>query len=408
MKAFFKCFVMTAAISLFASAAACADAGEEKAQEYLSEYYNIAPFTKSEATSDLLNEALVALGGEAVMKDEPDENALIAEGIRLAGLEELALSYENEAAPDKAKTVLAEYPKSVPEEYAPYVACALDLRLIHPDEEMDPETFLYRCIEIAGNGRHYLGRIRDDDILSVMRTTLSGFSLFDEAILTDLGKEIVFSGAASGYSLKNTAYAAHFLADNTIKYGHEGIQHLIQLVGLLKSEGYDGYVQIEPKVSVYEYLLDWGTPNDPTPTYEVRQESENRYLCYAMEYELVIEFDTKEGKEAFHELIESYAKKYDDRVDQNGKATAKLLAGSWWQPLYSSISEMENEEYGTAVENIFYDKNGEYYISSITLPGENEALKQKVAELAPELEPNEVTLYVNPAFVRYLIGEDHQ
>ena len=424
MKKWLNLLPLTLVFSVAFALPAAADHEEEKAAEYLSEYYNIAPFTSDEATPEMVNEALTALGGEAVMDDDFNEEALVAEGIRIAGLEELALTYINDAAPDKAVKRLVETgayvsdDESAPEasdldddethEYAPYLACAIDLGFLPTDETSEIEDFLYHCAEVGGKARHYIGRISDDDILTTLATTMNGFSIFEEESLADLGKEIVLSGATTGYNLKYTNDDAHFLADYTLRYGHSDVRHAIQLVGLLKSEGFDGYVQVEPKVSVYEYMTEWGEPSDPTPTYMVKQETEDRYLCYALEYDLAIEFDTLEEKNDFHELIETYAKKYDDRVDADGNVTARLLAESFWQPLYFSLTEMEEDEYGELVDNVIYNADGNYALHSFSLPENCDAIEAKVKEAAPDLEVSRQTIYTNPAFMRYITGEDHQ
>ena len=424
MRKWLNLLPLTLVFSVAFALPAAADHEEEKAAEYLSEYYNIAPFTSNEATPEMVNEALTALGGEAVMDEDFNEEALVAEGMRIAGLEELALTYINDAAPDKAVKRLVETgayvsdDESAPEasdldddethEYAPYLACAIDLGFLPTDETSEIEDFLYHCAEVGGKARHYIGRISDDDILTTLATTMNGFSIFEEESLADLGKEIVLSGATTGYNLKYTNDDAHFLADYTLRYGHSDVRHAIQLVGLLKSEGFDGYVQVEPKVSVYEYMTEWGEPSDPTPTYMVKQETEDRYLCYALEYDLAIEFDTLEEKNDFHELIETYAKKYDDRVDADGNVTARLLAESFWQPLYFSLTEMEEDEYGELVDNVIYNADGNYALHSFSLPENCDAIEAKVKEAAPDLEVSRQTIYTNPAFMRYITGEDHQ
>ncbi len=408
------------AMTLVMSPAAHADEIEngaaeyDKAIEYFSEYYNI----DAENTGESANEILAALGGETIEVGEDgsfDENDVIIAGLRLAGLEELALSYVNEGAPDKAKEkleaaseIIEGYGVDVTDEFAPYIACALDLNLVGPEGAQDVPDFLYRCAEIAGMGRHYVGRVSDPDILSAVRAAMDSFINFDEEELTNLGTEIVLQGATTGYNLKYSGYDAHFLADYTIKYGHSDYQHAQQLIGLLLSEGVDAYIQIEPKVSAYEYMIEWGDPGDPTPTYAVKQVTEDRYVCYATEYDMLLEFDTVEDKEAFDGLIETYAKKYDDRVDEDGNVTAALLAGSWWQPLYSSTTPMDEEAYGKLVDNIVYDESGLFSIHPFSLPENTEAIAKVVEEVAPELTVSPQTIYVNAAFMRYITGEDYQ
>lgn len=406
MKKCFRLITLCLGLTLAASAAVCAD-DSLKASEYLNEYYNIAPF--SDPTLDNVNAALTALGGEKLTN--ANEGELLAAGLRIAGLEELALTYVNDDAPDKAAKVLSDAgidPASVPEEYLPYYACVFDLDLIPTDAPTEIEDYLYRCAEIGGKGRHYIGRISDENLMSILESTLNSYVIFDQEELTAVGTEIVLQGATTGYNLKYSGYDANFLADYTIKYGHSDYQHAVQLIGLLRSEGMDGYIQIEPKVSVYEYMIDWGDPGEPTPTYAVIQVTDDRYLCFAIEYDMMIEFDTLEEKERFHSVIETYAKKYDDSFDADGNLTEKLLAGAWWQPLYSSTTEMQNDEFGLLIDNVIYDENGEYSIHSFSTPEKVTAVRQVVAKKAPKLKVSAQKIYVNPAFIRYITNSDYQ
>ena len=381
-------------------------ASYEKAEEYLLSYYGIEP--GQEITLESVNGMLKAVGGEPIKAEALSDGAVVEAGIKLAGLDELAQSYLNDAVPDKAAKVLEANGILTEEEYVPYVACAADLELYAKDTPFDVETFLYRCLEIAGKGRHYLGRVTDADLMEEMRAVLDSMSIFDNWELDALGTELVMDGIVTGYGLKYAGYDARFLDAYTLKYSHSDYQHAIQLVGLLRSEGMDAYVQVEPKVSIYEYLKEWGTPAAPSPTYAVQQTDNGRYLCYSVEYDLMIEFDSADDKEKFHGLIETYAKKYDDRVDENGDVTAKLLAESWWQPLYSSGTPMRNGEFQEMIDNTIYDRTGKYSIHTFTLTEGADAVVDKVGEIAPELTMSPFKVYVNPAFVRYITGEDHQ
>ena len=378
----------------------------EKADEYLLSYYGIEP--DQEITLKSVNEMIDALGGEPITGETLSDGAVIKAGIKLAGLDELAQSYLGEAAPDKAAKVLEARDIVTEEEYIPYVACAVDLDLYAKDRPFDVKLFLYHCLEIAGKGRHYIGRITDDDLMEEMYMMLDSMSIFENWELEDVGTRLVLDGIVTGYGLKYSGFDAHFLDSYTIKYSHSDYQHAVQLAGLMRSEGLDGYIQLEPKVSVYEYLKEWGTPPAPSPTYAVQETENGRFLCYSIEYDLMIEFDSAEDKEKFHGLIEDYAKKYDDRVDEKGNVTAKLLAESWWQPLYSSATPVKNGEFQEMIDNVVYDRTGKYTIHTFTLPEGTSAVTDKVAEIAPERKMSPFKIYVNPAFIRYVTGTDHQ
>lgn len=408
MKHLFRVLALALALTLVATCAALADG--EKAGEYLEARCGIAPFG-DEVSLEAFNAALQALGQEPVEGDALTLETAAKAAVKLAGMEELALSYTNADAPEKAAKVLAEEKLTVDEAYAPYVACALDLDLVDADDKLDGETLdemLYRALAMSGRARHAIGRVSDDDILEKLSSAMDSFIIFDDEQLTNLGTEIVLRGATTGYNLKYAGYDAHFLEQYSLKYGHGEYAHALQLVALLDSEGIDAWVQLEPKVSVYDYMLDWGDPGEPTPTYAVLQVTDDRYLCYAVEYNMMLEFDSLEDKEAFHGIIETYAKKYDDSFDADGNLTEKLIAGAWWQPLYSSTTEMENGEFGLLYDNVVYDAEGMFSIHPFSLPENTQAIADVVAEVAPELTVSPVPIYVNPAFMRYITGEDHQ
>ena len=46
--------------------------------------------------------------------------------------------------------------------------------------------------------------------------------------------------------------------------------------------------------------------------------------------------------------------------------------------------------------------------ATFTLPEGTSAVTDKVAEIAPERKMSPFKIYVNPAFIRYVTGTDHQ
>ena len=352
-----------------------------KAEEYLSAYYGVEP--GQAMTLQTVNGMIEALGGRKIEGEVLSDGAVLMAGLQLAGLDELAQSYLNEAAPDKADRVLGESGITTEDVYAPYVACAMDLELYRKDRPFDIKSFFYRCLEISGRGRRYIGRVSDDDLMEALRSRLDGMIIFDNDELSEVGTALLLQGTVTGFGLKYSGYDAHFLDAYTLRYSHSDYRHAIQLVGLLRSEGIDAYIQAEPKISVYEYRPMWGTPAVPSPTLMIRLTEGDRCLCYSVEYDLMIEFDTAEDRERF-------------------------LAGSWWQPLYSSATPMQNGEYQVMVDNVIYDKTGMYSLHTFTLPEDAPAVAEVVARTAPELKTSAVEIHVNPAFVRYVTGENHQ
>ena len=358
-----------------------------KPAEYLESYFGIAPFGEAFDLSDF-NAALEARGQEPAANDTPEAIAMAA--VKLAGMDEPAQTYDGEEA---------------------YVACAHDLGLIKNPDRLDGESaasLLYDALSIAGKTRRCIGRVSDRDILQKLDAAMSAMTIFADDRLDVLGAQIVLREATTGYSLKYSGYDARFLEDYTLRYGHDDLRHMLQLVALLNGKGIDAWIQVEPKVSVYKYLLDWGEPSDPTPTYAVREVAESRYLCFSMEYDVALEFDSLDDKEDFHGIIETYAKKYDDSFDADGNLIDRLIVGSWWQPLYYSTTELQNKAFEMLYDNIVYDKDGLYYINSFSLPENTRAIEEVVKDVTPELVVSHVPIYVNPAFMRYIRNEDHQ
>ena len=391
-------------------------AADDKNADYLETYFEIPAFTATVSRNDF-DAALVKIEGD---KTDGTGTLTVAEAVKAtvcaAGMKELALTYTSSVDTGKAKERLAAYGVTgVSDAYAPYVAAALDTDIAMSTysfgSALDAKTadaLLMAAVNTSGIGRNYLGMASDPEIYAKLQSTWNSFTNFDDEKLSNLGAQLVIQGASTGYSLKYDGYDANFLSEYTLSYGHSDITHAIQLIGLLNSEGIDAKVQMEPKVSIYEYMVEWGDPTkvEATPTYELKSISGGRWLCYAMEYDLKLEFDTLADKEAFHSVIEAYAKKYDSIVDSDGKPTVPLLSSSWWQPLYSTTYPTTTNNFKLLKDNIIYD--GDYSIHPYSTTDGTAKIAAVVASVAPDLKVEAVNLYVNPAFYNYLTGADHQ
>lgn len=385
---------------------------DDKAADYLKTYFGIAPMsgTVSPAT---FNAALSKIA-EGVRVDENAKltvGAAVKAAVKAAGLEELALVY----SPEKAAASTAGCTK-IEEAYLPYVACALDTSLASGtwrfSEALDGETatqLLMNAVNISGQGRNYLGESDDPDIYQKLQSAWATFGNFDDEKLSKLGADLVIANASTGYNLKYDGYNANFLPEYTLQYGHSDITHAVQLIGLLNSEGIEAKVALEPKTSIYEYLVEWGDPATltMTPTYEVKPIEGGRYLCYATEYDMKLEFNTIADKNRFDSLIAKYAKKWDSNTDGNGNPVEPLLAGAWWQPLYTSTVPMQDSKNFTLIQDNVI-RNGGYSIHPFSVTDGAAAIAKVVKEKAPELKVEPVDLYVNHAFYNYLTGADHQ
>ena len=407
-----RLFVILAVV--LCAALLCSGAlANENAAAYLKEYFGVS--FDGEVTAEAYNAALTAMDAEPLDGETFTLADAVIGAVRLAGMEEMAKAFVNEADPGKAAKILADEHISADEAYQPYIACALELDLVSDDADfsgpVSAETaavMLYRAAEISGKGRHYFGRLSDDSILVNARSAMDSDFNFDDVKLDGAGLNILVKEATTGYSLKYSRFDARFIEENTLRYGHDDITHLVQLIQLLKSEDFDAYVQVEPKVSVYEYMPEWGLPKSDTPTYAVKELVDGRYFAFAMEYELVLEFDTAEEKNKFHDLVEAYAKKYDDRVDADGNIIKELLYNSFWQPLYYSVTEMDGDVYEEMIDNVVMGADGYFSIHSFSLADKTDAVAEAVREIAPELNTDQRTVYVNPAFYRYITGIDYQ
>ena len=225
--------------------------------------------------------------------------------VAAADYEELALSYPE----DKIKDRLEQYGVKMDEtnEYARYVAAALDTSLITSETAKkvvaedaftaeDEISLLMAIANANGDARNYLGMSNDPDIYAKLDQAWNSFILFDDSKLAEIGKEAVQNKVTTGYGLKSAAYSARFLPELTLQYGHSDIKHVHQLMGLLNSENITAKVQLEPKISIYQYLPEWGPIPEATPTYEVK-EYEDLALVYAVEYDLELEFDNLEDQD---------------------------------------------------------------------------------------------------------------
>ncbi|MDO4268367.1 MAG: hypothetical protein Q4C73_07825 [Eubacteriales bacterium] len=160
-------------------------------------------------------------------------------------------------------------------------------------------------------------------------------------------------------------------------------------------------MQLEPKISIYEYLTEWGEPAPATPTYEVRQYGD-RYLVFTVEYDMQLEFGSREDMIRFDQVVKDYAKK-----NEGNEEAAGLIYQSWWQPLYSTVREdMPAEDFHQIVDCVI-EKDG-YSIHPFTTVEQKEQVVKAFQALAGELPVTPVDRWCNTAFYNYLTGADYQ
>ena len=343
----------------------------EKSAEYLEHFFGVK-FSGTVTLADW-NKAIEAVGGTAVEGETLTVGDAIVSAVKTAKLEELALAYDAEKTPAR----LAAYgvPFEVSEELAQYFVCALDADLIpantNPTADLTAalaEELLMGVVQLTGQGRNYIGRVSDADIATKLNGAFNQITTLadEEGVLAELGPEIAYRGATTGYGLKYTGYNANFLPEYTITYGHSDLKHAVQLIALLDSEGIDAYLQLEPKTSIYFWDGGYSVGN---------------------EYDLQIEFDNLEDKFAFDELAKTYCK----RSSEHNK-----ISGNWVTPLYSSTTPID-ENYEIGYDNVI--KNGNYEIHSFSTESGIEKVAAVVKDVAPEVEVTVVPRYINVAFV---------
>ena len=378
-----------------------------EATEYIEKYFELSLDEK--LTSENINKAFTTIFGENSYLIDGDYTGdkFIKTVVQNGWYEELALALGDE----RVEATLKNINVKPEEEYKQFLACAIDINLVNNDiansiykeDKLARDTFaevLYRLLNNTGVGRNFLGYISDDDIGARLNNRWESFLLFADTDLNTAGYNAVKDNLITGFNLKASGNNSNFILDNTIVYGHSDIIHAHQLRALLEAENINGKIQLEPKISIYNYLLEWGPIPESTPTYEVVQDGED-YFVHAVEYDLAIEFKTKEDMDKFNEIIEEYAKKYEGNEEGEG-----LIYASWWQPLYSTTnSGMNKEEYMEIRDCVV--KNGIYELHTFTTVEDIDKVKEEFAK-NKEFEVNVRNLYVNKAFFNYLTGADFQ
>ncbi len=399
-----------AAVVQPAAVTATAAVGLDSEAAYLSYYFDIQldkEFVSMEAYAEALLKLQPDHGLNQLAPEHPDYGVGALDGVKYAviaaNMKELALVYR----PEKINAALeAAGAAGIDAAYAPYVACALDLQMITPAQAKMAKAnnqadiaYLNRLLmavaEVNGVSRNFLGYTDDADIYAKFINAYESFELFDDARLADIGSQAVINQITTGYNLKSSHYDARFLPELTLIYGHSNIKHAAQILGLMQSEGISAKVQFEPKVSIYQYLPEWGEPGEPTPTYAVKTINENLMLAYATEYDMVLEFASKEDMKKLDGLVLNYAKK---NSGEEGKA---LLAGSWWQPLYYAHVEM-GDGYHMLYDNVI--TNGNYSLHPFSLPEAKADVLAKFKAIDADIDIEQVPIWCDAPFYRYLNG----
>lgn len=270
-------------------------------------------------------------------------------------------------------------------------AVLVDLQAITVDDlnyskniNLKLENYISNFKDISENS---LGNISDKNIIERINRKYSTFKVIEKNSLIDSLNIALAKKLTTGYNIKIKSTYANFNPELSLSYGHNGIKHANQLIALMKSEGLDAKVQIEPKTSAYLHMPDWGEPATPNIIME-----DGQIVITPLEYDLQFEFKDKAAKMKFIQLIDKYAKK--DEVDEEN-----LIYDAWWQPF---LQTEKIDGFEKLVVNIASE--GEYEAYVLTLPEKSDALIKELAK-NKNLKLKTKEVYVNPSFYRFMLGE---
>ncbi|QDX94294.1 hypothetical protein EEL30_19620 [Brevibacillus laterosporus] len=329
----------------------------------------------------------------------------ISYAVRAAGLKELAYTYP-EAKVKKAFTSASLSYKTgqLPIKVAQEIAVAIDTKLlpvsiadaVDKNQAVSPQVatiLVGKVLECKGEYKHFLGLTSDEDIYGKIYQSWKTTNLIKAEELQKVVDEALKQDIVTGYNLKDKRFAPHFDPTLSLTYGHSDIEHAIQLIGLLKSEGLIAKVQLEPKTSAFIYLAEWGQPVI-TPDYQVVKIDNGKYIAYSKEYDISFEFASVADKEAFDKVVHSYAKK--DKENQSG-----LIISSWWQPLYFSMNEMKGYR---QITNNFMEQ-GNYIAQSFSLNDKSAQVVAGFKKIDSKVKVTSYPFYVDTPFYNYLTGD---
>ncbi|MFX3634818.1 MAG: hypothetical protein ACE3L7_31860 [Candidatus Pristimantibacillus sp.] len=344
------------------------------------------------------------LTSSTVQVDQPlTAAASLYIAVKAAELKELASTYSKEKT-EAALKKLNLSAKGIPTSAAQELATAVDTGLLPTSLYQEikgrnasaalSEALLVNILSFKGQYKHYIGYTSDDQIFSKLTDAYHTSNLIQAPELQQVVDSALKQALVTGYNLKDARYDANFVDSLTLTYGHDNLKHAIQLIGLLRSEGLNAKVQLEPKTSAFIYLKEWGEPVE-TNDYKVVQIDNGNYIAYAKEYDIKFEFNNAADKTRFQPIILQYAKKNSE--DQTG-----LIASSWWQPLYYSLTELK--EYEQITNNVIVGSD-HYYAQSFSLNKDAAAIVEGFTKLNPSLKIESYKFWVDKPFFNYLNGE---
>lgn len=365
---------------------------------------------KAEKISDEadLVDAIKALGlpvyNEAIIS--PKELTLeeaVLHIVAAASMTELAKTI----APKKSRRILTDYALNSTgnPKYDQAIAAAVTTGLVDSswytqniiDRTLDSDDLSYllqSALNFQGETTSYLGRTSDASIYGAIMNSWKNYNIVQVPDLLAIVDKAVIKGIVTGYNVLDSRDNANFDPALSITYGHNDIKHALQLIGLLQSEGLDAKVDFQGKTSAYVYLDAWGTPVE-NDTLKIKKIPGGNYVAYAKEYNLTLEFNSAADKADFNRVILAYAKK--DTKNEPG-----LIYASWWQPLYSSATQM-GEGYRTISDHVIIF--GLYEVHPFSLNQNAQKVVADFHKIDPNLKIKSKVFWVNQAFYNYLEGK---
>ncbi|MBB6023295.1 hypothetical protein HNR77_004395 [Paenibacillus sp. JGP012] len=344
----------------------------------------------------------VLTGTEVHAQDQLSIYTAVFLAVKAAGFKELAYTYPA----DKTAKALAKAgikPNRLQGQAGQELAAAIDTGLV--PESLYPalvkggaaskdaaNILLGRVLISQGKYKNEIGRSNDADIYSKLYAAYRTADLIEAPELRKIVDQALREDLVTGYNLKDSRFDSNFIDELTLTYGHDSINHAVQLIGLLRSEGIEADVQFQPKTSAFIYLKEWGEPKE-TPDYKVTQIDNGNYIAYAKEYDIQFEFNNTADKARFNDIVLNYAKK-------NSNSTSPLIINSWWQPLYYSPTALANFPVITNNKITL----GHYYAQSFSLKENAKTIQDGFRKLAPEAKITSYNFWVDQPFFNYLNG----
>ena len=362
--------------------------------------------------TDVFIIALISLFGKDVLENPEGEKFCSRTGeisnlsaisllVSAGGLRELATTYSDAKIKKSIEGLdpwILEAIQSKEEQQA--LALAVDLNLVFRGRLkvmdlhalLDPD-FAFHLLEriqaFRRSDKKYIGYVTQYDIISKLQDKWEKSVSVSSEKLEPVMKQAVTRQVVTGYLIKNRNDLAHFDEELKITYSHSNFKHIKQLIGLLVSENLQAKIQLEPKRSSFLYLDEW----EKTPDLNLETIDGGFSIAHKNEFDVVMEFASREQRDRFREIIEAFAKR-ESGNRQN------LLFDSWYQPLY--CSEVPVDGYYKITNLALGDQM--HVVHTYCKEQNAETVMTWLKNESGELDLSASALWVNDAFFRYLEG----